>query len=426
MLKNRNKWFYAFIVATVLLVAAAVAIVMIATKPNTTGPQVEQPIPEGAETGVYYYSVEQGDIILSLNNGNKFTIAGTGMNRSGTYTVDGQNVAFTFVQGSDVATAVLGTDVVTMTFNGNVMTFLKQVNYTVTFDTDGGDTIAPVSVLNGKVVAAPATPSKDGHVFIGWYADAACKTAYAFNNAITADTTVYAGWVKKEVGFVEFNANFELGYEGAEALEALTTINGQLYNVPTPERTGYTFGGWFVSMYEDGEKLTAMYTEDTVLTADTTLFAVWHENGGTKLAGPDVTVTATGLKWNAVNGASAYQVKIIDANGKPVYDDSMGSTSMNFDFAALESGDYTVEVIAVANNTANNSDATVRYFRNKALNRVSKFQVINGMLIFNAVENAENYLITVECGHPDHNHSNFNNGASTIYNFSNCYMRSRA
>ena len=423
MLKNRNKWFYAFIVATVLLVAAAVAIVMIATKPNTTGPQVEQPIPEGAETGVYYYSVEQGDIILSLNNGNKFTIAGTGMNRSGTYTVDGQNVAFTFVQGSDVATAVLGTDVVTMTFNGNVMTFLKQVNYTVTFDTDGGDTIAPVSVLNGKVVAAPATPSKDGHVFIGWYADAACKTAYAFNNAITADTTVYAGWVKKEVGFVEFNANFELGYEGAEALEALTTINGQLYNVPTPERTGYTFGGWFVSMYEDGEKLTAMYTEDTVLTADTTLFAVWHENGGTKLAGPDVTVTATGLKWNAVNGASAYQVKIIDANGKPVYDDSMGSTSMNFDFAALESGDYTVEVIAVANNTANNSDATVRYFRNKALNRVSKFQVINGMLIFNAVENAENYLITVECGHPDHNHSNFNNGASTIYNFSNCYMQ---
>ena len=420
MLKNRNKWFYAFIVATVLLVAAAVAIVVISG--NTEKPSQIVEIPEGPETGVYYYSVEQGEIILSLNNGNKFTIAGPGMNRTGTYTVSGQEMSFTFVQGSDVATAVVGEGVVTMTYNGNVMTFLKQVNYTVTFDTNGGSSVASASVCNGKLVSAPADPTKEGYVFIGWYADAACKTAYQFTNAITDNVTVYAGWVEKQVGIVEFTANFDLGYEGAE-MEAMSTINGKLYNLATPERSGFTFGGWFISMYEDGQKLTVAYNEDTVLTADTTLFAVWHENGGSKLANPDVSVTTTGLKWNAVNGASAYQVKVLDAKGNVVHEESLGATSMNFNFANLESGDYTVEVIAVSSNTANNSEATVRYFRNKALDRVSKFQVINGMLVFNAVANAENYLITIDCGNKDHNHTMLNNGNSTVYNFSNCSMQ---
>ena len=422
MLKNKNKWFYAFIVAAVLLLAAAVAIVVISGNTEQP-PQGDVVIAPGEETGVYYYEVEQGEILLSLNNGNKFTIAGPGVNRTGTYTVDGQNVAFTFVQGNDTASAVLGKDVVTMTFNGAVMTFLKQVNYTVTFETDGGDAIAPVSVCNGKFVQMPATPAKDGYVFIGWYADAACETMYTFADAITADTTVYAGWVKKEVGVNEYTANFVLGYDGAEELPGMDTINGQLYNVPQPTREGYTFGGWFISAYEDGRKLTAMWNEDTVLNANTTLYAVWHANGGAQLASPDVSVSATGMRWNPVSGASAYEVSVLDAKGNVIHQESVGSTSMNFDFAELAAGDYTVEVVAASSNTANNSVATVRYFRNKALERVSKFQVIDGMLIFNTVENAQEYLITIDCGNKDHNHTLLKNGASTVYNFSNCQMQ---
>ena len=97
MLKNRNKWFYAFIVAAVLLVAAAVVIVAISAKPETPQGEVNTP-EEGAETGVYYYGVEQGDIILSLNSGNKFTIAGTNLNKSGTYTVDGETLVLDFIR----------------------------------------------------------------------------------------------------------------------------------------------------------------------------------------------------------------------------------------------------------------------------------------------------------------------------------------
>jgi hypothetical protein len=40
---------------------------------------------EGAEVGVYYYDVTGGEILLTLSGGNKFTIAGPGMNKTGTY-----------------------------------------------------------------------------------------------------------------------------------------------------------------------------------------------------------------------------------------------------------------------------------------------------------------------------------------------------
>ena len=427
MLNKQNKWFYAFLIAAVLLLGAVIAIVAIsAAGGNTDTPPVVNQNPtgeEGPETGVYYYTVEQGDVILSLNGGNKFTIAGPGLNRSGTYTLEAGNMAFTFVQGDDVATAVVGDGIVTVTYNGSVMTFLKQVNYTVTFNTDGGSQIASVQVMNGKQVAMPAIPEKDGYVFTGWYADAACKTAYQFNKAITGDTTIYAGWIMKETGRVEYVAHFDLGYEGAEELADMTTINGKLFGMPTPARDGYTFAGWFISMAEDGQKLTYAYNEDIELTADTTLFAVWAKKEGSKLLAPNVSVTANGIRWNIVDGASAYLVKVLDAQGGVLHEETTGAASMNFDFASRAAGDYTVEVTAIASNTANNSDATVRYFRNKALDRITKFQVINGMLIFNAVENAQNYLITVDCGNPEHNHTRHNNGSSTVYNFANCSMQ---
>ena len=51
MLKNRNKWFYAFIAAAVLLLAAVVAIVVISG--NTPDTPDEIILTPGEETGVY-------------------------------------------------------------------------------------------------------------------------------------------------------------------------------------------------------------------------------------------------------------------------------------------------------------------------------------------------------------------------------------
>ena len=64
--------------------------------------------------------------------------------------------------------------------------------HTLTFDTMGGSTIAPVKVRHGNAVARPADPTKDKYTFIGWYADPEFTEEYDFATVLEADKTIYA------------------------------------------------------------------------------------------------------------------------------------------------------------------------------------------------------------------------------------------
>ena len=142
---------------------------------------------------------------------------------------------------------------------------------------------------------------------------------------------------------------------------------------------------------------------------------------GSKLAAPLVDVTVNGLAWTSVDGASTYAVKITAPDGIVAYEDNVSATTLNFDFA--KAGGYVVEVTAVATNTANNSDATVRYYNSKALNRVSIFTVVDpSSVIFNSV-GADKYYISVKCGNANHKHDKIDNGKSTVFSFANCEMK---
>ena len=69
------------------------------------------------------------------------------------------------------------------------------------------------------------------------------------------------------------------------------------------------------------------------------------------------------------------------------------------------------------------SKAEKRYYINNGLKRVTEFTVVEpSALVWNSVENAEKYYITVECGNKDHKHKDFDNGKSTYFNFGNCEM----
>ena len=419
-----GKWFYAFAAAAVLLVGAIVAVVVLAVGAKKAP---EAPTPEeGAETGIWYFDAALGEYTLTLNSGSKFTLAGPDLNKSGDYKVDGATVTLDFIRDEDgTAQATLDGDRLTLNWNDAALNFLRKVSYTVSFEADGGSAVNAVSVINGKTVSKPADPSKSGSVFLGWYADSALTQAFHFDaTAVYGNTTVYAKWAEKVPGQDEHQVSFDLGYDAATAPAAVQTVGGKLVfdaSYAAPVREGYTFVGWFVSDYEDASKLTYAATEGTALRADTTLFAVWSASAADKLASPAVSVVGNTISWSAVDGASAYQVTVTDAAGAVLFNQSVGTTTQSFDFSSKDAGDYSVKVVAKGSKA--DSDAAERFCRNKALDRVSGIRVVGSTLVFDAVEGAQKYLISIDCGNKSHSHTLFDNGSSTWYNFENCSMQ---
>ena len=418
----KSKWFIAFAITALIAIGAIVSTIVISVIANRPPENTE-----GDEMGVYYYDAEDGEVLLTLSTGNNFTISGPTLklNKTGTYTIEGNNLVFDFFKDDDgTANATLNGTLLELTMGQTKMNFLKKVKYTVTFNANGGSAVDAVNVVNGRAVAEPSAPTKENNVFLGWYADEALTTPFAFaTTPIKTDITVYAKWAERTFGVEEYTVSFDLGYE-ATAPESIRTVSGKAHGVKAPERAGYTFGGWYVSDYNDATKLTFAYTEDTVFTSDTTLFAVWYEDGATKLNAPAVSITSSLISWSPVSGGNGrYAVTVTAPDGTVLVNETVASTVKAYDLSSLAAGEYVVSVVALSDNAENSSEAAVRHYANKTLDRVTGFQIVNGILVFNTVENAEKYIITIDCGNDGHVHTGFDNGNRNTFYIANCPMQ---
>lgn len=71
--------------------------------------------------------------------------------------------------------------------------------YTVSFDGNygGAETIPSQTVSSGKKAEAPASPTRDGYVFLGWTQDLSAGECWDFStDKVKADCTLYALWDK--------------------------------------------------------------------------------------------------------------------------------------------------------------------------------------------------------------------------------------
>lgn len=77
------------------------------------------------------------------------------------------------------------------------VTVTKLKDVTVTFDTNGGSKIEPLTVLSYDYAIAPDFPEKEGYSFIGWFTDRSLTKRFRFNETqITSNITLYAKWEK--------------------------------------------------------------------------------------------------------------------------------------------------------------------------------------------------------------------------------------
>ena len=120
--------------------------------------------------------------------------------------------------------------------------------YTITFDTNGGSEIAPITQDYGTQIAAPANPTRKGYTFKGW--DKEIPETMAAENM-----TVKAQWEINQYT-ITFDTN------GGSEIAPITQDYGTEITAPdNPTRKGYTFRGW------DKEIPETMPAENITITA---------------------------------------------------------------------------------------------------------------------------------------------------------------
>ena len=120
--------------------------------------------------------------------------------------------------------------------------------YTITFDTNGGSEIAPITQDYGTKITAPANPTRKGYTFKGWDKEIP-KTMPAGN------ITVKAQWEINQYT-ITFDTN------GGSEIAPITQDYGTKITAPdNPTRKGYTFKGW------DKEIPETMPAENLTITA---------------------------------------------------------------------------------------------------------------------------------------------------------------
>lgn len=70
----------------------------------------------------------------------------------------------------------------------------SSATYSVRFETNGGSKVKTQFVDYGAKAAEPGEPTKTGEIFTGWYTAPDCKTEFSFENPITDNVVLYAGW----------------------------------------------------------------------------------------------------------------------------------------------------------------------------------------------------------------------------------------
>lgn len=141
-------------------------------------------------------------------------------------------------------------------------------NATVTFNSNGGSTVASKTVVaDSKLSEADLPkPTREGYVFRGWYKDDDLKTKWdPASDTVTGNLTLHAMWKHS----VEFNTD-----GGTEVETQYVDHNANATKPADPVKTNKVFDGW----YEDSDFDTPWNFNTDKVDSNTTLYAKWKKN----------------------------------------------------------------------------------------------------------------------------------------------------
>jgi len=212
----------------------------------------------------------------------------------------------------------------------------KINKYTITFDTDGGSSVGPITQDYNTEVAEPEEPTKEGYTFGKWVDDRGQEVTFPMDMP-AKDVTIKATWTINQ-----YTITFDT--VGGTAIAPIKQDYNTTVTAPAdPTKTGYTFDGWdkeipatmpaenvtikaqwtinqyTITFDTDGGSAVAAITQDynTAVTAPTAptktgyTFAGWDAEIPANMPAENVTITA---KWNI----NQYTITFDTAGGSDV------------------------------------------------------------------------------------------------------------
>lgn len=196
--------------------------------------------------------------------------SGTGTNPltedpdAGWYDSKGNKVEASSLDAYEYRMKVTGlTSGVTATFTLHTSLRNEPIIHNVSFDMKGGSPQERTKrVIDGKTVAQPADPTREGYRFAGWLLNG---KPYDFSTPVTANIVLTASWTAIGEHAIIFDS------AGGSFIPAQTVEDGETGTQPEPPtREGYTFKGWLL----DGQP----YDFTQPVTGDITLTADWEQS----------------------------------------------------------------------------------------------------------------------------------------------------
>lgn len=152
--------------------------------------------------------------------------------------------------------------------------------YEITFDPQNGGSFQTYKNIADTFITIPEEPKRDGYTFSGWFTAVNGQgDKLTTSTPATTEIVYYAYWsaagsTNVPTGTTGSPDQLPAVYlevcGGSPEYNPYVSINGKV-DLPSPQREGYTFGGWFTARNGQGTQ----YTSSTKIDKDVRLYAYW-------------------------------------------------------------------------------------------------------------------------------------------------------
>lgn len=154
----------------------------------------------------------------------------------------------------------------------------RPAQYTVTFDSDGGNCDTKIKEYSfGLAMGDLPVPTKLNFTFIGWYTRPDANGELYTSSTIMprSSITLYASWLQQGKSLV---VNYDSNGGKCSVSKSLVEYDKCIDNLPIPTKEGNTFIGWNTSPDGNGDYYT---TATRVKQPYITLYAMWKADSFT-------------------------------------------------------------------------------------------------------------------------------------------------